>query len=261
MREHYERHNANVARSVHTLGTEATAAYEGARREGGRVHRRRPRRRDRVHQERDRGDQPGRVLVLNARCRRRATRGSGSARATRSWSPRWSTTPTSCRGSCCASGPARRCAGSASPTRAGSIESNLDELINERTKLVSLVHVSNILGTVNATSRDPRPGPRGRRAGHARRLPVGAAPADGRGRLRRRLPRLHRAQDARPDRHRRALGPGRAARRDAAVPRWRLHDRDRDHGADRRSRRRRPGSRRARRRSRRRSGSARRSTT
>ncbi len=29
--EHYEVHNANVARSVHTLGTEATAAYEGAR--------------------------------------------------------------------------------------------------------------------------------------------------------------------------------------------------------------------------------------
>jgi cysteine desulfurase/selenocysteine lyase len=31
MTEHYERHNANVARSVHTLGTESTAAYEGAR--------------------------------------------------------------------------------------------------------------------------------------------------------------------------------------------------------------------------------------
>src|SRR3982750_2435857 len=31
IREHYERHNANVARSVHTLGTESTAAYEGAR--------------------------------------------------------------------------------------------------------------------------------------------------------------------------------------------------------------------------------------
>ena len=29
--EHYERHNANVSRSVHTLGTEATEAYEGAR--------------------------------------------------------------------------------------------------------------------------------------------------------------------------------------------------------------------------------------
>jgi cysteine desulfurase/selenocysteine lyase len=31
LREHYELHNANVARSVHTLGTESTAAYEGAR--------------------------------------------------------------------------------------------------------------------------------------------------------------------------------------------------------------------------------------
>ena len=29
--EHYRRHNANVSRSVHTLGTEATEAYEGAR--------------------------------------------------------------------------------------------------------------------------------------------------------------------------------------------------------------------------------------
>jgi cysteine desulfurase / selenocysteine lyase len=29
--EHYEQHNANVARAVHTLGTEATEAYEGAR--------------------------------------------------------------------------------------------------------------------------------------------------------------------------------------------------------------------------------------
>jgi cysteine desulfurase/selenocysteine lyase len=31
MAEHLERHNANVARSVHTLGTESTEAYEGAR--------------------------------------------------------------------------------------------------------------------------------------------------------------------------------------------------------------------------------------
>ncbi|HEU5107413.1 MAG TPA: cysteine desulfurase [Micromonosporaceae bacterium] len=31
MREHLERHNANVSRSVHTVGTEATEAYEGAR--------------------------------------------------------------------------------------------------------------------------------------------------------------------------------------------------------------------------------------
>jgi cysteine desulfurase/selenocysteine lyase len=31
MRAHHERHNGNVSRSVHTLGTEATLAYEGAR--------------------------------------------------------------------------------------------------------------------------------------------------------------------------------------------------------------------------------------
>ncbi|HTJ37116.1 MAG TPA: cysteine desulfurase [Dactylosporangium sp.] len=31
VREHYEQHNANVARSVHTLGTESTEAFEGAR--------------------------------------------------------------------------------------------------------------------------------------------------------------------------------------------------------------------------------------
>lgn len=31
VRDHYELHNANVARSVHTLGTEATEAFEGAR--------------------------------------------------------------------------------------------------------------------------------------------------------------------------------------------------------------------------------------
>ena len=31
MREHLHRHNANVSRSVHTVGTEATEAYEGAR--------------------------------------------------------------------------------------------------------------------------------------------------------------------------------------------------------------------------------------
>jgi cysteine desulfurase/selenocysteine lyase len=32
-------------------------------------------------------------------------------------------------------------------------ESNVDELINERTKIVSIAHTSNVLGTVNATAR------------------------------------------------------------------------------------------------------------
>ncbi len=33
----YRRHNANVSRAVHTLGTEATDAYEGARAQAGPV--------------------------------------------------------------------------------------------------------------------------------------------------------------------------------------------------------------------------------
>ena len=87
-----------------------------------------PPRRGRVHQERHRGLQPGRLRDGQRRHRRgRRRRGSWSAPATRSSSPRWSTTPTSCRGSCCASGPARRCAGSASPTTAGSTSPTLDE--------------------------------------------------------------------------------------------------------------------------------------
>ena len=45
----------------------------------------------------------------------------GRVPATRSSSPRWSTTPTSCRGTSSRSGPARPCGGSASPTTAGSI--------------------------------------------------------------------------------------------------------------------------------------------
>ena len=52
-------------------------------------------------------------------------------------------------------------------------------------------------------------------------------------RPRRRLRRLLRPQDVRPDRRRRALGPPRAARRDAAVPHRRLDDRDRPHGGAR----------------------------
>ena len=79
----HHHHNAAVHRGAHQLAEEATDAYEGARARiaafigvgAGRA---------RVHQERHRGAQPGRVLVGNA------TTGSarfGWARATRSWSP------------------------------------------------------------------------------------------------------------------------------------------------------------------------------
>ena len=219
--EHYELHNANVARSVHTLGTEATEAYEGARAKvAAFIGAPTP---DEVVFTKNSTEAINLVAyAFSAQPRRGGDPRFASARATRSSSPRWSTTPTSCRGSCCASAPARRCAGSASPTTGRLDESNLDELINERTKLVSIVHVSNILGTVNATARITAAGPRGRRAADARRLAVGAAPADGRGRT------TTRTSSRSPGT--RCCGPtgigvlwgrARAARRDAAVPRRR----------------------------------------
>ena len=53
--------------------------------------------------------------------------------------------------------------------------SNLDELINERTKLVAFAHQSNVLGTVNPPAPLVRTGQAGRRADRAGRLPVRAA--------------------------------------------------------------------------------------
>ena len=113
--DHYALHNANVARAVHQLGAEATAAYEGARDKvaafiGAPS-------RDEVVFTKNASEALN--LVANVLALGRG-RPAASAPATRSSSPRWSTTPTSCRGSCSASAPARRCAGSASPTRAGS---------------------------------------------------------------------------------------------------------------------------------------------
>ena len=91
--------------------------------------------------------------------------------------------------------------------------SNIDELINERTKVVSLTWVSNMLGTINPVAEIARrahevgaivvvdasqaaPAAAGRRA-----WPSGAD-----------LAGVHRPQGGRPDRHRRALGPARGAR-------------------------------------------------
>ena len=89
---------ANVHRGLHFLANAATEAYEGAREKvrgflnagaaGG----------DHLHPQRHRGDQPRRLFV-----RARAHQ----ARATRSCSRSWSTTPTSCPGISCASGMAR----------------------------------------------------------------------------------------------------------------------------------------------------------
>ena len=55
--------------------------------------------------------------------------------------------------------------------------SNIDDLITERTKVVSLTWVSNMLGTINPVAEIARRASRGRRAGRRRRLAGGAAAA------------------------------------------------------------------------------------
>ena len=111
--------NAAVHRGAHALAEEATEAYEQARATLARFV----------------GASPDEVVLTknateglnllayglgNAEHDPRARRPWPSAPATRSSSRRWSTTPTSCRGRSCAAGPGPRCAGTASPTTAGS---------------------------------------------------------------------------------------------------------------------------------------------
>ncbi|RKR86975.1 cysteine desulfurase [Micromonospora pisi] len=153
LRQHYERHNGNVSRSVHTLGTEATEAYEGAR---AKV-----------------------AAFINAPSVDEVVFTKNSTEAINLVAYAFSNASTSAAGDprfrlgpgdevvisemehhsnivpwqllCERTGATLRWF---KLTEGGRLdESEVDELINERTKLVSLVHVSNILGTVNATAR------------------------------------------------------------------------------------------------------------
>jgi cysteine desulfurase / selenocysteine lyase len=153
MREHYERHNANVSRSVHTLGTEATEAYEGARAKVARFI-----------------NAPSADEVVFTKNSTEAINlvayALSNASAGAAADPRFRLGPgdevvisemehhsniVPWQLLCERTGATLRWFGL---TDAGRLdESNLDELITERTKLVSLVHMSNILGTINATAR------------------------------------------------------------------------------------------------------------
>jgi cysteine desulfurase/selenocysteine lyase len=72
----------------------------------------------------------------------------------------------------------------------------LDAVVNERTRILAFTHQSNLLGTVNPVDVLVR-----------RAHEVGAALPRRRDRPRGRLPRVHRAQAARPHRGRRPVGP------------------------------------------------------
>jgi len=153
LREFHERHNANVARSVHTLGTEATEAYEGARAKVAAFINARS------------GDEV--VFAKNStEAINLVAYAFSNASAAPAADPRFRLGPgdeivisemehhsniVPWQLLCERTGATLRWFGITDGGRLD--ESNLDELVNERTKLVSLVHVSNILGTVNATSR------------------------------------------------------------------------------------------------------------
>jgi cysteine desulfurase/selenocysteine lyase len=147
--EHYALHNANVARSVHTLGTEATEAYEGAR--------------GKVAAFVGAGSPEEIVFTKNSTEALNLLAYAFSERAT---DPRFRLGPgdevvisemehhsniVPWQLLCERTGATLRWF---AVTDDGRLDlSDLDALVNERTRLVSFVHVSNILGTVNATDR------------------------------------------------------------------------------------------------------------
>jgi cysteine desulfurase / selenocysteine lyase len=153
MRAYHERHNANVSRSVHTLGTESTSAYEAARAKvAAFVGAAGP---DEV------------VFTKNStEAINLLAYAIGNASTQRDADPRFRLGPgdevvisemehhsniVPWQLLCQRTGATLRWFGVTDDGRLD--ESNLDDLVNERTKLVSVVHMSNILGTINDVSR------------------------------------------------------------------------------------------------------------
>jgi len=148
MAEHYARHNANVARSVHTLGTEATEAYEGARAKvAAFIGAASP---DEVVFTKNSTEAINLAAYAFSRTREgRFALRPGDEVVISEMEHHSNIVPWQLL--CERTGARLRWFGITDGGRLD--ESNLDELVNERTKIVSYVHVSNILGTVNPTAR------------------------------------------------------------------------------------------------------------
>jgi cysteine desulfurase/selenocysteine lyase len=148
--DHYEHHNANVARSVHTLGTESTEAYEGARAKLARfVNAASP-------QEIVFTKNSSEAINLVAYSFSNATALGGDPRFRLGPGDEVLITEMEHHSNivpwqllCQRTGATLRWFGITDQGRLD--ESNIDELINERTKIISYVLQSNILGTVNPT--------------------------------------------------------------------------------------------------------------
>jgi len=146
--EHYARHNANVARSVHSLGTEATVAYEGARAKvAGFVGASSA---DEVVFTKNATEALNLVAyaLSNAREGRFALR-PGDEIVVSEMEHHSNIVPWQLL--CERTGAKLRWFTATDEFRLD--ESTLDDLVTERTKLVSYAHVSNVLGTVNPTAR------------------------------------------------------------------------------------------------------------
>ncbi|MFV2020963.1 cysteine desulfurase [Micromonospora sp. LOL_023] len=149
--EYYQRHNANVARSVHTLGTESTEAYEGARAKlAAFVNAASP---DEVVFTKNSTEAINLVayafsnasLGVGLGADPRLRLGPGDEVVISEMEHHSNIVPWQLL--CERTGATLRWFGLTEEGRLD--ESDLDGLITERTKLVSLVHMSNILGTVN----------------------------------------------------------------------------------------------------------------
>jgi cysteine desulfurase/selenocysteine lyase len=144
LREYHERHNANVSRSVHTLGTESTSAYEGARAKvAAFIGASSP---DEVVFTKNSSEAINLVAYTSGPF---LSLGPGDEIVVSEMEHHSNLVPWQLL--CERTGATLRWFGVTDEGRLD--ESNLHDLVNERTKLVSVVHMSNILGTINNVSR------------------------------------------------------------------------------------------------------------
>ena len=205
MDEHYRSYYANIHRGVYTIAEESTAAYEAARAKVARLHRRRQRERGRLHARtsprRSTSSRTRGARTNLARGRRHRRHRDGAPRQHRAVAhPRRRARRRA------AVGPDRR---RLPPRPAANSTALLDG--------AKLLRVHRDVERARHRQRRPRPRrrrPRGRRARAGRRRAGRAARRGRRAGVGRRLRRLHRPQDARPERHRRLLGaPASCSRR------------------------------------------------
>ena len=190
MDAYYREYRASVHRGVYPIAALATEAYEARAREGRGV-RRLDARRDRLHPQRDRGDQPRRVLVGLA-----PTSRAGDLIVITEMEHHSNLVPWQML--CERTG--AELAYVPIDDEGLLIEDELDALLARGPKLVAVAHVSNVLGTINPIADIVA---RAHAAGAvvlvdgaqaAPHLPLDVA------RARRRLLRLDRAQGLRADR-------------------------------------------------------------